>query len=112
MSDVVPGDNFQPVGFAFETVTVGATAVGLTVSTYQPQTQGQQSAICAVVGVAVDSIRVRFDGVAPTATVGQLIAAGTVITLNQPSIRLFRAIRDTGASNDAKLSVSYFNIPT
>lgn len=91
--------------FAYEEVTVAATSVGLTATTYQPSTG--QGACRAIITIEGANIRHRSDGTAPTATVGESGRAGTQITLeNQQEIVDFRAIREKDTS--ATLRVAYF----
>jgi hypothetical protein len=93
--------------FAFETITVGATAVGFTATVYAPT--GAVPADMAVVTTEDDAIRYREDGVDPTAAVGHVIAVDTAFTAcGVQSIRNIRMIRVT---TDASLSVSYYRIP-
>lgn len=93
--------------YAFETVTVSSTAIGITSTlvTKPSTTEGQsRTAEFALVTVETDSIRYRTDGTNPTAAVGHLLVAGDVLQLdNFDDIRRFRAIRVT---TDATIQVS------
>lgn len=99
ISDLVP--------FAFETLTVSTTAVGLTAATYNPGVN--RGAIAALVTFAAADCRATFDGTVPTSTVGHLFSAGSSLTLYGDGIRKFRAIRSGGT--DAVLSVTYSGLP-
>ncbi|CAN5756238.1 hypothetical protein BH24ACT15_BH24ACT15_36400 [soil metagenome] len=93
--------------FAFEAVTVGATAVGLTAATVSPATSvGARQAFCTVEAASATAMRYRMDGVNPTAAVGHWVQAGVpgtsapgVITLEGTNALLqFRAIRQAAVS--------------
>jgi hypothetical protein len=60
-----------------------------------------------MITVGAQPVRVWFNGVAPTATVGHYFAANTIITVCQVTIQNLIAIRDTTATGDAIFSVSY-----
>ena len=93
--------------FAFETLTIDATAggIGCTSATYQPS--GGGAAERAVLGpLESGQIRYNYDGTAPTATTGHLLEVGdTLILLGLGNINLFRAIRTGGVSGT--LPVTY-----
>ena len=93
------------VPFTQENLTVGASAVPLTASVYAPA--GSARAVSAMITVGAQPVRVWFNGVAPTATVGHYFAANTIITVCQVTIQNLIAIRDTTATGDAIFSVSY-----
>lgn len=91
--------------FAYEEVTVGATATGLTAATFQPSTG--QGAVQAKITIEGANIRYRCDGTAPTASVGESGKSGMQITLESPGeIVDFQAIREKSTS--ATLRVAYF----
>jgi hypothetical protein len=91
-----------PAGF--ETITVSNTSIGFTAASAYPT--GGPAADMAVVDVESNAIRYRSDGIAPTATVGNPIAAATTFTVcGAPAIKAVRFIRQ---SADATLSVSYY----
>ena len=80
----------------FETLPVGAAAVGFTI------VAGRNYAF---ITVEANPVRFRVDGVDPTAAVGHLLAVGDVLVLEGgTAILQFRAIA-TGAA--AVLSISY-----
>lgn len=90
--------------FAFEEIDVSSTAKGFTTATAFPD--GLKGADLAVAFVEDDAVRYRADGIAPTATVGILVAVNTSFTVcGEASIRRFRMIRQT---TDADVSVMYY----
>jgi hypothetical protein len=93
-----------PIGttpFDHETLTVAATAVGLTTATYL-------DAIRAEMTLETGQIRYWSDGTDPTATVGRIVEIGNIIILNSAAqIANFNAIRIGTASG--KLSIEYFH---
>ncbi len=97
---------------AFETLTVSSTALPITATivTTTPTTAGvvdvKRAARGALVTVATDAVRVRFDATAPTAAVGHLIAAGDMLWIEgHEAIKSLRLIRVT---TDATVSVTLF----
>lgn len=89
------------VAFAFETVTVAATAIGLTSGTYK-------DAIRAMITLEDAQIRMRFDGTDPTAAIGHVANANDIIHLEGTrQLVNFNAIR-TGATSGV-LRVTYFH---
>jgi hypothetical protein len=89
------------VAFAFETVTVTNSAIGLTSGTYT-------NAIKAEMTLERFPIRVRTDGTDPTATEGHVIDEGSMITLEGTAeIAAFRAYR--ADVTDAILKVTYYH---
>lgn len=101
-----------PMGF--EAITVSTAAVALTTATYQVSvdnggSKDRVTAKLATITVETDSIRVRFDGTAPTSTNGHLFQAGDVIELvSMTQVKNFKAIRSSAAVGDAKLMVTYW----
>jgi len=92
-------------GYAFETVTVADSSTALTAATYSPTLQDKSRirAFCTITG---GQIRYRYDGTAPTSTVGHLASFGDVIYLEGTvNVENFRAIRTGDIS--ATLSVTY-----
>lgn len=86
--------------FAFETVTVGATAIGFTQATYL-------NANAALVSITAANVRFREDGTAPTTTAGHTVTAGQSIQIcGTTNIRNFLAIRDDAV--DAEAAVTYY----
>ena len=90
------------VPFAFETITVSSTAVGFTSATYNP---AAGKAKRAQMTCETNAIRYRYDGTAPTTTVGHVLAAGGALSvLGDPAIDNFRMI---ASGSDATCSVTY-----
>lgn len=107
----VTGQNFTPKAFAYEEITVGATAKFLTIATYRPA--GQNGAMMAFISVETDNIRFRIDGGTPTSTVGHPVLAtstsvGSFIICEAalPRLQMIRS-----GSVDAAIKVTYFNQP-
>ncbi len=67
----------------FEAITVSSTSVGFTAAKIKINQEGGQykRAVKAFVTVETNPMRVRFDGTAPTTTVGHLLAAGDVMMI-------------------------------
>lgn len=61
----------------FEQLTVGATAVGISATTINPSGQGQMEQCTARLETA--QVRFRWDGTAPTSSVGTLLEVGDVL---------------------------------
>ena len=90
--------------FADESLTVGATASGLTLAVFDPD--GLSEADRADFTVKVDAISWRVVGLDPSATVGHLQAAGSHFTVyGNQNLRKLRMIRVTG---DATVQVTYY----
>lgn len=84
---------------AFETVTVSTVSKELTAATYDNQR-------FALITVESNAVRFRLDGTDPTSSVGHVLEAGDILTLDSlEQIQAVRFIRRDGA--DATLSVSY-----
>lgn len=89
-----------------ESVSISATAKGLSSSVYEPT--GVQPAHAAVITLEAAGIRFWLDGSVPTATEGHPASAGDVIALSSyEQIKNFKAIKS--GAGDAKLKVSYSN---
>ncbi len=94
----------MPVGFAYEAITVGATAVGFTTATFLPS--NARAATRAVITAETAQIRFRWDGTDPTASEGHLLEIGDSYPIEgTQNLRQFKAIR-TGATS-ATLRVTY-----
>jgi hypothetical protein len=97
--------------YAFETLTVDATAggIGFTASKLRQQigTSSQMTkAIEALLTVETAPIRFTTDGTAPTAAIGHLLNAGdSVVVTGQGNLTRFKAFRTTGVS--ASVAVTY-----
>lgn len=94
--------------FAFETLTVSSTSKALTATVYNPA--GGTAADMATIVVETDSVRHREDGLAPTASVGQLVLASATAPANLTVCGLgsMQAVRFIRVTTDASLSVSYY----
>ncbi len=89
------------VPFDHETLTVAATAIGLTALTYLNAERAEMT-------LESGAIRMWDDGTDPTASVGRIVQIGNQIILNsRAQIANFKAIR-TGAVS-GKLSIEYFH---
>ena len=93
------------IPYAFETITVAATAIGLTTSTTYLNSTPKPKKVFITVESA--QLRYRIDGVAdPTSTVGHVMVPTQSLTLEGYSqLNNFKAIR-TG-STSATLQVTY-----
>lgn len=92
-------------GYAFETVTVSTSAIGVTAALLSP-TSGQPPQR-ALITIATNAIRYRYDGVSPTSTVGHYVVAGGSITVEGwQNIRNLKMIQDTGAGGSGIASVT------
>ena len=80
--------------FSFETLTVSNTALPITAA--KLSTGDGIPPLAAYMTVETDSIRFRVDGLAPTATVGQLVTSGQTLEIcGQNALNKFRMIRVT-----------------
>ena len=92
----MPSINYEYVPFDGEALSVGATAVGVTTATAFPAGAGAKK---AVGDVQVAAVRFRYDGTAPTATVGHIAEVGDAINLEDPNeVINFKAIRKDGVT--------------
>ena len=99
MSSVVT--DLEPTPFAYESITVAATAIGCTSSTYSDATKAEMTLETA-------QIRIRIDGTAPTASEGHIVEISDIVTLTSASqISQFKATRTGGTSG--VLRISYFH---
>lgn len=94
-----------------DTQTISTTALPITATKVTiPQAGGfRKRAQKAFVTVETNSIRVRWDGTDPTASVGHLLTSGSSITIiGEDNVQRFRMIR---ASADATVMITlYYNI--
>jgi len=89
------------IPFAFESITVAATAIGGTALTYTDATRAELTLETA-------QIRVRIDGTNPTAAEGHMVEVGDTITLDSAAqVAAFKAIRTGGTSG--VLKATYFH---
>jgi len=90
--------------YDFETITVSSSAKTLTASKLSPS--GEPPPAAALLSLETAAIRYRLDGVAPTSSVGHLLASGDVLLLESiTALRGLRAIADT--ETEGVLSVTY-----
>ena len=104
----VQGQNFVPIPFAWEEVSVSTVAIGLTAATYNPTASGFKS-IMAFISTETDTIRFRIDGGAPTSSLGHQVAAGGSFIICQASLNKLQMIRS--GSSDVDASITYFRQP-
>lgn len=91
--------------YAFEQVTVANTAIGLTSATIS-QGGGHKQVVAASCRIETAEVRYRFDGTAPTSTVGALLEPGdTIVLTDAVAMKQLQFIR-TG-STSATASCSY-----
>jgi len=90
--------------YAYESITVSATAVGFTSTLVSPA--NAPSAKLAILTIETAGVRYRYDGTAPTAAQGHAAAMDTSLTVNGiNNINRFRIIK-SGAT-DATVRVTY-----
>lgn len=97
----------SPAG-AFETITVSSTAIGLTSSLLVvPELNGlKKRAVRVFFTVESNSIRLRFDGSDPTASVGHLLIDGDHYTIEgEQNLEKLRFIR---VGSDATVQATIF----
>ncbi len=88
----------------FESITVSTAAVGISDATLK--LNGRQANQC-LIAVEDDSVRFRLDGTAPTASVGQPMAAGVSFAMrNNADLRRLRFIQHESASGAATVVVT------
>ena len=90
--------------FAYEAITVGASAVGFTSGTHTPSSG--RKAVKAIVTVEDAPIRYRYDGTDPTASEGhQLNPMQSIVVVGYEAISNIKFIRK--GSNSGKIRVTY-----
>lgn len=92
--------------FAFEKLTIGVAASGLTAATFAAANNASR-AESALITVETNSIRVRLDGVAPDATTGHLYTAGSSFIIT--GVDALIAAKFIRATADAVIQVTYLN---
>ena len=86
--------------YAFESITVATTAIGLTSATYDDSVKAEMTLETA-------QIRIRKDGINPTSSEGHLVEVGDIIVLNSAAdLATFKAIRTGTVSGVLKVSYS------
>ena len=94
---------FVTSAFNFETVTVATTSIGLTT------TLNDNVGFRAVISCETAQCRYRYDGGAPTATVGHLLNIGDLIIFEgRANVANFRAIRTGGTSAVLQVTIETF----
>jgi hypothetical protein len=89
------------IPFAYESITVAATAIGCTAATYLDATRAEMTLETA-------QIRMRVDGTNPTSSEGHLVEVGDIISLRSAKqISQFKGIR-TGAVSGV-LKATFFH---
>lgn len=97
--DVLNGD-MESNASAYESITVAASAVGLTSATYGTSTKAEMT-------LETGQIRVRKDGTNPTSAEGHIVEVGDIIKLNSASdLATFKAIRTGATSGVLKITYS------
>lgn len=92
--------------FAYESVTVGTSAVGFTgyTVTESNTTFPASQAYCSI---ETEPIRFRYDGTDPTSSEGHPAAAGSEFRIyGSTNIRRFRAISSSGSNSNLRCTFS------
>lgn len=93
----------------FEALTVSTSAVGITNAILRPPGQGLQNNFCTAY-VDGANVRYRFDGTAPTTSVGAIASSGDTVSIdNLEQATAIRFIRDD--SVDATLEIHCWRQP-
>ena len=90
------------VGYDYETITVAATAIGLTASKLTATPKAKTVFITAESGV----MRYRYDGTDPTSTVGHILRPNSTMTI-EGSINLSQLKFIRTGTTSGKLQVTY-----
>lgn len=91
---------------SYESVTVAATAIGISSSVYT--VSGRNASLCTI-ATEDAPLRYRYDGTNPTSSEGVLIQSGSYLTLTGfANIKAFRAIRTTAVSATLKITCHAF----
>lgn len=99
------GGIYQP--YDFESLTVSSSAIGLTAAKYTSTDPNYplKEAQCVIITTETNSTRYRFDGVAPTTSIGHLMTSGSVLVLvGYAAITQFKII---ASASDATIMVTY-----
>jgi len=81
----------------FESITFADSSVGFTATTIRPAGDVDMTVCRGKLETA--QIRIRYDGTAPSSTVGMLIDVGDILTIRGlPALSAFRGIRTGGTS--------------
>lgn len=89
--------------YAYESITVGASAIGFTEAKIIANTEGFTigSVFCTL---ETAQIRFRLDGTDPTSSEGHLLEPGQSLTIEYNDVVNFRSIRTGGTSGVLKAS--------
>jgi len=91
---------------SYESITVGAAAIGFTAALLATQPLPQE-AYFSVEDAGTAGIRYRMDGTDPTAAEGHPLFDGdTFVVSGQPDLKRFRAIRTGGANVTIRVTYS------
>ena len=102
MFRILDTEVMDPIGY--ESITVGASAIGFTAAQINPGSNAQR-AERAFVTTEGASLRFRIDGTDPTSAEGHLVLANSSFVLSgHRALANFRAIRVTG---NATAKVTY-----
>ena len=108
------GDSAELTAFNFASVTVDDASTSITASVTGTATRAGEPAVVrraqrALVTVATAQIRFRYDGTAPSSTVGHLAEAGDKLEiLGYDNILNFRAIRTTATNATLSITLEIF----
>lgn len=94
-AEICPGVLFPLAPIGYESLSVGATAVGLTIPARAEQAYGV---------LEDNAVRYRDDGTDPTADEGLLLPTGSVVVICSPSLGRIKFISDTGAAGILKVA--------
>lgn len=109
-AQVCPGVTGPTANYRSEAITVSSTAVGFTAATINAASDQGKPLLFAEVTLETNPIRVRADGLNPTAAIGALwnsVSGGNVkfYVCGEASMRAFRAIRTV---SDAAITAAYY----
>jgi len=93
----------------FEKITVAGTSIGITSTLYTKDAGGGKvtHASSVFLSIETESVRIRWDGGAPTSTDGHLLVAGDSIEIEgRGNVRNLRMIRITNSAT-AHVTVHY-----
>ena len=89
----------------FESITFAASSIGFTATTLRPTGEADMRSCTGKLETA--QIRIRYDGSAPSTTVGMLIDVGDIITIHGLEyLSNFRGIRTGGTSGAVQFHCS------
>lgn len=92
-------------------VTVSGTAVTMLSAGFFTQAQLDLAEIL-ILTPATGSIRLRYDGIAPTASVGHHVAVDQNYTITgRVNISNLQVIKDTGTNSDLTVTIEGYTVP-